>query len=169
MYHTNLAPVLAVLVMMLVSFCHGDLDCSSPPPGSCAFYAECLESKYHCGTAGYPIGYGQKFCEVFEREADKFSPSGQEFLWNNMQCLQRSLVAPFIHNNTLSDCETLKQTALDSHPSCYIESGYCDIPAKDKFLLAKIVLKNDITGIFWSSVKLASDVSKRCISEGRNN
>lgn len=33
-------------------------ECSDPKPNTCNFYSDCLESRFHCGSSGYPIGYG---------------------------------------------------------------------------------------------------------------
>jgi hypothetical protein len=148
-------------IILLISYADGTNNCVNPLPRSCAFYKECLETKYQCGPEGYPIGFGQKFCQVFEREVDKFSPQGQEFLWTNMQCLQNRLVLPYVLINT-RDCSNLKQSALDSHAPCYIKSGFCDLPFTDKLVLTKLLLENDITDIWWDFTLQVADVLKNC-------
>ena len=43
-----------------------DPACSNPPMNQHDFYANCLESRYHCGLSDeYPISGGQNYCQKF--------------------------------------------------------------------------------------------------------
>ena len=33
--------------------------------GNCDFYTQCVETKFQCGTNGYPLGYGNRYCRQF--------------------------------------------------------------------------------------------------------
>lgn len=87
----------------------GESLCSNPPRGQCGFYRDCLESKFHCGSEGYPLGYGEKYCEKFVAGQDKLSLAGQKWMMDTMQCLQRVLVP----DATESDADEL-ELELDS-------------------------------------------------------
>ena len=30
--------------------------------GNCDFYTQCAESRFQCGTNGYPLAYGDRYC-----------------------------------------------------------------------------------------------------------
>ena len=30
--------------------------------GNCDFYTQCVEPRFQCGTIGYPLAYGDKYC-----------------------------------------------------------------------------------------------------------
>ena len=33
--------------------------------GNCSFYTECVEQKFQCETNGYPLAYGDRYCNLF--------------------------------------------------------------------------------------------------------
>ena len=113
-------------------------ECSNPPFGSCTFYADCLESLYHCGPSGYPIGYGQYYCEAFLAAESTFSAQGQVWLINTMQCLQAALV-PEATGEDNTTCTALGNKALGTHAACYVDNGLCSLPATDWLEIVSIV------------------------------
>ncbi|KAH1427959.1 hypothetical protein KXV70_002163 [Aspergillus fumigatus] len=113
-------------------------ECTHPPLNSCNFYAQYLESRYHCGQSGYPIGFGQKFCEKSLVWRPKMSVSGQEWITKTMLCLQEELV-PFTNGPELQTCSELKQYALSTHAECYVRSGVCTLPIEDWGKILEIV------------------------------
>lgn len=71
-------------------------SCLQPPTKSCAFYNDCLEGAHTCGSNGYAIGYGGKFCQAFSRSVSKneFTPMGETWVINycsRRQCLACTL------------------------------------------------------------------------------
>ncbi|KAL1694174.1 hypothetical protein GGG16DRAFT_110525 [Schizophyllum commune] len=112
--------------------------CSDPPRNNCSFYLDCLESRYHCGPEGYPVGYGYKYCTQFSVEREKLSEKGQTWMVDTMQCLQRTLVpeATGVSNTT---CEQLEDKAFDSHSVCYTQAGLCTLPPTDWLAIVSIV------------------------------
>ncbi|CAK5266083.1 unnamed protein product, partial [Mycena citricolor] len=107
-------------------------NCASPPLNNCSFYAECLETRYHCGPQGYPIGYGQKFCTKFQAQATRFTPAGQTWMVNTMHCLQEALVPEATGSaNSSTDCSALEDRAFSTHAPCYIKNGLCTLPPID--------------------------------------
>src|SRR5688572_15430052 len=67
--------------------------CINPPPNTCDFYLDCLESRYRCSSNGYPLGYGYKYCSKFKNSASGFSKQGQKWIIKTMTCLQQYLIS----------------------------------------------------------------------------
>ena len=91
--------------------------------GTCDFYPKCMEENNHCGPTGYPMGYGNKYCSKFTKFMDVFPPQGKEWIRKTLICLKTALL-PIVKGST---CKVIFDTAFDSHPRCYIESGFCDM------------------------------------------
>ncbi len=102
---------------------------------SCDFYT-CIEAKYHCGSGGYPIDYGYKYCLAFNKAAPSFSAKGKVWLSKTRLCLQQSLAAD---DKCKSNCKKLREDAVGSHTRCYIDNGVCDLALKDYVELLKTV------------------------------
>lgn len=47
------------------------LDCRlMAENGNCEFYTKCLEQRLQCGSEGYAVAYGYKFCNKFSKYYD---------------------------------------------------------------------------------------------------
>ena len=114
--------------------------CTNPPLQSCAFYLNCMEEKVKCGSSGYALGYGLRYCIKFSKLLVSFSPEGQTWIWNTMNCLQKALVTSL--KNCEKNCTILKKTAFDSHPMCYVDNGVCNLPPQDWAAIVTIVGKD---------------------------
>ena len=114
--------------------------CSNPPRHSCSFYADCLESRYHCVSTNYnyPIGYGQFFCQKFASRLSQFSSKGQKWVLDTMQCLQDALV-PEATGQVNTTCQALSAKAFGTHAACYIDSGFCRLPCADWRMLENVI------------------------------
>ncbi|KAK4441949.1 hypothetical protein QBC34DRAFT_314123 [Podospora aff. communis PSN243] len=110
--------------------------CQEPPQRSCAFYTDCAEARLRCGNSGYPVAYGRKNCLAFQSDLSKFTAAGQDFIWGTMYCLQTALRDAI---NCDSTCSQAGDAAFDSHPGCYINNGFCDLPPQDWWQLVKTV------------------------------
>ncbi|KIY74369.1 hypothetical protein CYLTODRAFT_484685 [Cylindrobasidium torrendii FP15055 ss-10] len=110
----------------------------TPVRGSCAFYTDCLEANYHCGEEGYPLGYGNKYCNKFSDEQEKLSAEGKDWMLDTMVCLQTALV-PYATGNTSTTCDELEHAAFATHPACYVDSGFCELPPTDWVAVVDIV------------------------------
>jgi len=115
-------------------------ECSNPPRDSCSFYADCLESRYHCTYTNYnyPIGYGQYFCQKILSNLSQFSSAGQTWALDTMQCLQSALI-PEATGQVSTTCQALLAKAFGTHASCYINSGFCSLPCADWQMLESII------------------------------
>ncbi|KAF2470214.1 uncharacterized protein BDR25DRAFT_304149 [Lindgomyces ingoldianus] len=105
-------------------------SCSNPAENTCTFYPDCLETKVKCGAAGYPLGYGLKYCKLFTAAAPGFSSAGKAWITKTMLCLQRNLV-PYATGEQAASCPALKEFAFATHPGCYVSSGVCALPPTD--------------------------------------
>ncbi|KAK0644287.1 hypothetical protein B0T16DRAFT_513668 [Cercophora newfieldiana] len=133
--------------------------CKEPPLQSCAFYSECAEATLRCGGGGYPLRYGRKNCLAFQSDLAKYSAAGQTFIWNTMHCLQVALRDAI---NCDSTCGQVNDAAFDSHPTCYVNSGFCDLPPGDVWQLIKTV-NMDLVGT--QSIKQILQTGGACVSQ----
>ncbi|KAI9098679.1 hypothetical protein DFS34DRAFT_618498 [Phlyctochytrium arcticum] len=138
-------------------------ECDAPKPRTCTFYTDCLEAKFQCGNKGYPLGYGFKYCSAFDANKDKFTPQGQEWMYNVMHCLQTKLV-PDVQNDN-SKCDSIKKHAFDTHSDCYVAEGFCKLPIKDwKTLLTIVELKDILTPLsFRETLQTAGQCAKEIL------
>lgn len=88
----------------------------------CSYYIECLEANYHCGPDGYPVGYGNKYCSKFLQFFDDFPPEGKQWVEKTLTCL-KGAIQPNIKSSLT--CQNIFDIAFDSHPDCYVQSGFC--------------------------------------------
>ncbi|KAG6909529.1 hypothetical protein DXG01_017086 [Tephrocybe rancida] len=112
--------------------------CTNPPRDQCNFYADCLETQYSCGPTGYPIGFGQHFCETFDASRPELSSKGQAWLADTMECLQQALVPEATSTDGVT-CDSLRKEAFASHGPCYVQGGLCTLPPSDWVSIVGIV------------------------------
>ncbi|PPQ79092.1 hypothetical protein CVT26_004052 [Gymnopilus dilepis] len=139
--------------------------CANPPRGHCEFYRACLESKFHCGPDGYPLGYGEKFCQKFQADQAELSTAGREWMLDTMQCLQRALV-PEAESPTGADqaksCDDLKEKAFASHAPCYIDNGLCTLSPVDWEHIVAIIGLQTLLGS-WDALKETLEAAEGCL------
>ncbi|KAJ7125230.1 hypothetical protein C8R44DRAFT_782646 [Mycena epipterygia] len=138
-------------------------ECLDPPPDSCTFYADCLEPRYHCGPTGYPLDYGQNYCNKFKTDRATLSVRGQTWMVTTMHCLQEALVPDAIGApNTTTSCTALEHKAFATHAGCYVQSGVCKLPLSDWLAVLKIV---DIKTLFdsWDAFKATLTAGTDCL------
>ena len=41
--------------------------------GNCDFYTQCIEPRFQCGTNGYPLAYGNRYCHNFKNKQSCFT------------------------------------------------------------------------------------------------
>lgn len=120
------------------------------PVPSCNWYADCLEDVFQCGPAGYPRGYGLRYCTAFRLAADMFSPAGRSWIDRTTACLQDAL-SPWmigLEGRCVSlhvaappgagrtgrprswKCHSLQMFAFRTHAACYVRSGFCEMVRK---------------------------------------
>jgi hypothetical protein len=129
-------------------------------PKSCDYYA-CVEAAIPCGPKGYAIGYGQYYCEKFAKHEAEFSPQGQKWMYDVMQCLQMKLV-PVVNKTMKLNCKELKDYAYDTHPVCYTSKvdSICNLPPKDWRVLVSIIEFKTLVDI--DTIVQMFDVASTC-------
>ena len=66
----------AVIFYQLLSATTAQQDCTAlANAGNCTFYTQCVEPRFQCGSSGYPLGYGDRYCRKFEEESSCFTSS----------------------------------------------------------------------------------------------
>jgi len=55
-----------------------------------------------------------------------------------MKCLEDSLVPTVISDKEIT-CKQLNRKALNTHPYCYVRSGFCALPFSDLFAVVEII------------------------------
>ena len=116
----------------------GENPCPDPTPSDpaqCNWYLNCLNTKFDCGSEGYPIDYGYKFCSKYDENYDDFSDQGKKWIDSVKLCLQNALL-PVLNDPSSYDCDSLKSYAFDTHSKCYLGNdgefdSICDLPIQD--------------------------------------
>ena len=101
----------------------------------CQPYLE-LQSQYACEKPNYFLDFGYKYCRLFEKHSEGFSPKGQATLPFIRSCLIAQ-----IENEPILTCKTAKSLALQHHFDCYVQSGFCDLSITDKWKVYRVVRK----------------------------
>lgn len=123
---------------------------TAPDPSTCApatpddildregDYYRCLDATLlegrGCGAGGYPLGFGAKYADrSFEEIWYDLTPAGQDFFLVVSPCLQERLAAQV---TDVSTCDEVWDDGFATHADCYVDSGFCDLPAEDVYVIA---------------------------------
>ncbi|KJA19585.1 hypothetical protein HYPSUDRAFT_168049 [Hypholoma sublateritium FD-334 SS-4] len=143
----------------------GSTQCSDPPRGQCTFYADCLESRYHCGPTGYPLSYGQVYCAKFAAAESTLSAPGQTWMLDTMACLQQTLVPEATGaRGAAQTCAALREKAFDSHAACYVDSGLCALGVGEWAKIVRIIGVKTLVGS-WSAVGETTRAAAGCLGQ----
>lgn len=114
-------------ISFLVTVAHaGEIDCV-PDANSCNYYL-CKELKDPCGSKGYWLAYGYKYCRVFLTQTSHFPQTSKEWMYKTRYCLQKKLQ----YETRELECSEDRKIAMDSHVGCYIQSGFCQLSIKER-------------------------------------
>ena len=74
-HNTMTLQVLVSLIVFAFLIDLGDAqDCTAlAAAGNCDFYSQCVETRIPCGSSGYSLGYGERYCNLFEDELNCFT------------------------------------------------------------------------------------------------
>lgn len=100
--------------------------------GDCAFYL-CRESQDRCGTEGYLIDFGYRYCTAYQQAQPRFTPEGREWMVRIRECLMEELEGA--SSRDPRSCGTIQETAIRSHFTCYERHDFCSLPTGDKLRL----------------------------------
>ena len=151
--------LLAIFAYSLFNTCQ-DL---STVKHDCSYYIECLENNYSCGADGYPVGYGNKYCSRFLEFFNDFPREGQEWIEKTLTCLKKA-IQDVISVKPEQTCKNIYDIAFNSHPDCYVNSGFCSAMIHNTFSMTKALLKVYEVKDFMSftSIKQVIVTAKKC-------
>lgn len=109
-----------------------DIDCEVRSD-SCEYYL-CHELKEPCGSKGYTIDFGYRYCLKY-LDDDRYTEEGKTWLSLVRSCLQDQM---FTLDQGLS-CSETKTQAIKSHYGCYIDAGFCTLPLQDQRRILRTV------------------------------
>lgn len=77
-----------------------------------------------------------------------------------MLCLQEKLV-PFVDGSKIATCDGLKEYAFSTHPTCYVECGFCSLSLRDWEVVVRIV---GLETLFGSpeSIRMVVETVEKC-------
>lgn len=93
-----------------------------------------IENSLRCGYQSYVRKFAIPYCQEYLQNNDLLSPTGQIVTKNIRACLQMELLENF-HKNMYFSCENIQAIGIQSHYKCYIESGFCQLPNQDLFII----------------------------------
>lgn len=145
-------------------------ECYSPSGDNCYWYRNCLEKKYPpCKPSdnAYVIRYAEKFCRVVEEHKVRLSSDAQKWMEAVRKC-QQVVIVPLLRLQTSPTCSEIRERALSSYSSCYLNpdndlSSICDLYCLEHF---KIFWS--IKGTFpkldtaWESLKGLWNIEPKC-------
>lgn len=125
------------------------------------FY-RCVDDIVDCGPDGYPIGYGAKYAERFYRHTrPKMTAAGRAWIDLTLVCLQEVLRDSVDSSTSCSDIRTI---AFDSHPGCYVYSGFCSLSWWDWLKVAATIDGGD--WLSQDALRQVFDTAQLCASRG---
>ena len=131
--------------------------------GDCEFYT-CFENRRRCGSSGYMLQYGRRYCNKFSEHYDKFTEAGKQWLVCARQCLTNALTDSYLSNVPAGyECDRVRSLAFRTNVDCYINCGFCDIWSTNKRALFRVYR-------LWDFVQhrahvQATSVVYRCFSD----
>jgi hypothetical protein len=94
---------------------------------SCSSYYE-INDSMACGADSYLNTLAIPYCEAYTKNLSKFSEAGQAVLRSITSCLQGELKS----NQSNLTCDNIRDFGISSHYQCYVDGGFCNMPASEK-------------------------------------
>lgn len=144
--------------------CSIDIDCVSKGIlGDCEFYT-CFENRRRCGSDGYMLQYGRRYCYKFGEQYDRFTEAGKQWLLCARQCLTSALTDTYLSDVPAGyDCDRVRSLAFHTHVGCYIDCGFCDIWSTNKMALFKVYRLSDFFQL--RAIAQVNSVAYQCITD----
>lgn len=106
--------------------------------GSCDFYT-CFNDHRNCGSGGYALNYGRKYCNRFNDYKNQFTSDGQTMINCVRKCLTSTLIGSYQTNDTAGQyCDHIQAAAFGSHVRCYRECNFCQVWSHNKNALKNV-------------------------------
>ncbi len=105
-------------------------------------YYRCREALQPCGPDGYLLGYVGKYCDRFARVTEpRVSERAAAWLQRVRRCLVEYLEAEVSYDAT---CDEVWRRGTDSHATCYVETGFCDLRPTDWLAIIHTIDTGDV-------------------------
>ena len=145
--------------------------CYSPSGnGSCNWFRDCLYRKYPCqdSSNSYAIRYAERFCSLYDQSYPLFGNNGRTWMKAAGKCLQFSLVPLIRPWVTSLTCQELRNRALASHASCYLNPdqnapSICALDCSD-FIKIFLTIRASFSKLdtAWQSMKGLWNIGNNC-------
>lgn len=156
---------LAFLIATLLCSTGHTTSLAFPKPNSdkCDFYLE-LEKTLGCATnstdaSDYLTSYGYHYCRAFLKARHTWNESLKRWSSATAQCLQERLIQI---SQKLEACSSMEAQAFATHPSCYKQTGFCNLSKEERSQILNVVGRSDIVKKFRKSVTQYLDVTVAC-------
>ncbi len=107
----------------------------------CEYY-RCREAAQPCGPGGYVASYVGPYCQRFASVTEpRVSAAARRWLQRVRQCLVRELDrrAPIG-----TACEETRAIGLETHVTCYLETGFCSLSPFDWLAIVRSIDAGDV-------------------------
>lgn len=107
----------------------------------CSYYT-CREAAQPCGADGYVASYVGPYCRRFASVTEpRVSAAARRWLQRVRQCLVRELDrrAPIG-----TGCEATRAIGLETHVTCYLETGFCALSPLDWLAIVRSIDAGDV-------------------------
>jgi hypothetical protein len=111
-------------------------------------------SSLHCSKDNYLIEFGYRYCRAYILREKDFRAETQNILSKIRNCLIKD-----VQSDRSLNCENAEKQAMQSHYDCYLQSGFCDIDAVDKFLIFRVARREFDRPSFRQTML---DIGKAC-------
>jgi hypothetical protein len=149
------------------------LDRCSDLIGSCDYYRCVEEERLSCGESGYPLGYGQRYCEILSAIDFPASLPGLNQavhpadgnVWKSgvRSCLQEQM-DKFFAADPKPSCQDLRSFAFGSHPLCYTqEVSFCNLNVPSIVAVGLHIAPQDL--LTAESQQQVRDTAKICVAQ----
>ena len=98
--------------------------------GTCAYY-QTLSASLGCSPSGYLLSFGYPYCQKFVDQEPFYPASGRAVLDRIRTCLETTL-----ENTPALNCQNVETIAPQSHVSCYVQSGFCQLDVLEQAVIA---------------------------------
>lgn len=133
---------------------------------ACLYYSETAEQLLQCGPRGYPLGFGQKYCQRFSKLGpDTLTPRGLRWRDAARSCLIEAFGGFIDEPAQPPGCQEVKRMAFDSHPPCYteVQPSFCLLPPSDVLAIIRVVEPVDALSPLATRQNIR--IASRCLTE----